>query len=493
MEIPSTSISLPEADRRPRHSAGTICSTPRNFRRTANSQQCCRIDKTVEIRRGRTVGVLMDRQKYTFQAHRFPAPDLAARSAWGRKRFRRMGPLALLVLALCWLAPAAVSAQAQTTHVVQPGETLSEIAKQYGTSTTTLVQLNNLASADVVWAGMEVQLPDLSESDASTPSTGSGQAGSAQESDASTEEAEIVPGAAAQPETMEAPVRLADLAVPIPQRFVDADGAFRYFVEPGDTLSSIADEFRVGVSILVDLNRLSPAQRLTPGESLLIPYSPFGGGRDRTHVVQPGESLGALATRYGTTLDALVARNNIANPSIIAPGVELLVPPPPPVERMSVFPVDADGIQRPLVFPTSDEKWINVDLSEQRVIAYEGSEPVNIFIISSGKAGSPTVTGTFRIWIKTAIQDMWGGDRAAGDYYYLPGVKWVQYFHEDYSFHTAYWHNSFGTPMSRGCINMREADARWLFEWAGPAWDDAGEGWQRPAEDNPGTLVVIHQ
>jgi lipoprotein-anchoring transpeptidase ErfK/SrfK len=84
---------------------------------------------------------------------------------------------------------------------------------------------------------------------------------------------------------------------------------------------------------------------------------------------------------------------------------------------------------------------------------------------------------------------MKGGSRFAGTAYDLPDVPWVQYFHQDYAFHGAYWHNNFGTPMSNGCINMRIWDAKWLFDWAGPTW---GGGWQEATSSNPGTLVIVH-
>lgn len=115
--------------------------------------------------------------------------------------------------------------------------------------------------------------------------------------------------------------------------------------------------------------------------------------------------------------------------------------------------------------PPTTGKWIDVDLSNQTIVAYQGAAPVNMFIMSSGLPNTPTVTGEFRIWAKTPIQDMYGGNRAAGDYYYLEDVQWVQYFHEDYAFHGTYWHNNFGQPMSRSCVNMGNEDAKWLFEW----------------------------
>ena len=63
------------------------------------------------------------------------------------------------------------------------------------------------------------------------------------------------------------------------------------------------------------------------------------------------------------------------------------------------------------------------------------------------------------------MQDMSGGSREAGTYYYQPDVPWVQYFYEDYAIHGAYWHNSFGRPVGQGCINMRVEEAQWLYEW----------------------------
>ncbi len=86
---------------------------------------------------------------------------------------------------------------------------------------------------------------------------------------------------------------------------------------------------------------------------------------------------------------------------------------------------------------------------------------------------------------------MYGGNRASGDYYYLPDVPYVQYFYQGYSFHGTYWHDNFGQPMSRGCVNMRADDARWLFEWAEPtAPADQNQTWAD--DEHPGTLVVVH-
>jgi lipoprotein-anchoring transpeptidase ErfK/SrfK len=167
--------------------------------------------------------------------------------------------------------------------------------------------------------------------------------------------------------------------------------------------------------------------------------------------------------------------------------------PPLPEVKPQIGPPLTYGYHQETELPTTTEKWIDVDLSEQRVVAYEGAKPVRAFIVSTGLPQWPTVTGTFRIRIKTESQTMSGGSKEHGDYYYLPNVQWVQYFYEDYAFHGTYWHNNFGRPMSHGCINMTNEDAKWLFDWAGPTWEEAGPAWQKPTAQNPGTLVVIHE
>jgi lipoprotein-anchoring transpeptidase ErfK/SrfK len=113
------------------------------------------------------------------------------------------------------------------------------------------------------------------------------------------------------------------------------------------------------------------------------------------------------------------------------------------------------------------EKWIDIDLSDQVLTAYQGDTAVRYFTISSGKSSTPTVTGSFRIYSRTELQDMSGGSKAAGDYYFQADVPWVQYFYQDYAIHGAYWHNMFGTPIGHGCINMRVEESRWLYEWTG--------------------------
>ncbi|HEX6462766.1 MAG TPA: L,D-transpeptidase family protein [Candidatus Saccharimonadales bacterium] len=110
--------------------------------------------------------------------------------------------------------------------------------------------------------------------------------------------------------------------------------------------------------------------------------------------------------------------------------------------------------------------WIEIDLSEQRLIMYVDQTPLRSFLISSGTARTPTPIGTFRVHYKTPSQTMTGGSASSGDYYYLPNVKWVSYFAGEAAIHGAYWHNNFGHPMSHGCINMTESAAKIIYDFA---------------------------
>lgn len=109
-------------------------------------------------------------------------------------------------------------------------------------------------------------------------------------------------------------------------------------------------------------------------------------------------------------------------------------------------------------------KWIEVDITKETATMYVGDTPVQSFLISSGKAKTPTEIGEFHIYAKVTSQTMTG--TIAGEYFYLPNVKWVSFFDGDEAFHGTYWHHNFGHPMSHGCINMTEADAKILYDFA---------------------------
>lgn len=124
------------------------------------------------------------------------------------------------------------------------------------------------------------------------------------------------------------------------------------------------------------------------------------------------------------------------------------------------------------------ERWISVNLDEQTVAAYEGGQLVYVTVVSTGRYGVWTQPGTFQVWAKLKRDNMTGGIDEG--FYYLEDVPWVQYFDQARALHGTYWHNQFGTPNSRGCVNLSITDARWFFDFAQEGtrvcvWDPSGE------------------
>jgi len=105
-------------------------------------------------------------------------------------------------------------------------------------------------------------------------------------------------------------------------------------------------------------------------------------------------------------------------------------------------------------------RYLDINLSEQKLYAFEGATLVNQFLISSGIRSHPTPTGEFHIYGKDRYALMDGPD------YYLPNVPFVSWFSGDYSIHGTYWHHNFGHVMSHGCINASTSDAEWVYNWA---------------------------
>lgn len=116
--------------------------------------------------------------------------------------------------------------------------------------------------------------------------------------------------------------------------------------------------------------------------------------------------------------------------------------------------------QAPPVDVDNGAHWIEVNLTQQRLYAYSGDTLVNSFLVSTGLWQTPTVTGTYRVYLKYVSTTM------SGPGYYLTDVPYTMYFYGSYGIHGTYWHNNFGTPMSHGCVNMYTPDAAWLFDFS---------------------------
>jgi hypothetical protein len=149
-----------------------------------------------------------------------------------------------------------------------------------------------------------------------------------------------------------------------------------------------------------------------------------------------------------------------------------------------------------------NERWIDVNLTRQTLVAFEGARPVYASLVSSGRKGKDpldkahdhqTIQGTFRIREKHIAVTMDGDGPAPGDMpYSIEDVPYVMYFDGSYALHGAFWHNNFGRQQSHGCVNLPPLAAKRLFFWADP---QLPQGWHAvlSQKETPGTKVVIHE
>lgn len=126
--------------------------------------------------------------------------------------------------------------------------------------------------------------------------------------------------------------------------------------------------------------------------------------------------------------------------------------------------------------PKRTSRWIEIDLSSQRLYMHDGGKVVATYKVSTGTKSHPTKTGTFKIRAKLRIQNMGNPNLSRAPYYYTKNVPWVMYFNGDQALHGAYWHNNFGRVMSHGCVNLPVNVAKKIYGWA-----------------KTGTTVVVHR
>lgn len=139
-------------------------------------------------------------------------------------------------------------------------------------------------------------------------------------------------------------------------------------------------------------------------------------------------------------------------------------------------------------------KWIDINITKQALVAYEGKTMVYATLVSTGEAGlddpedsTATIRGIYRVDRKFVATTM--DSDAVGEEFELRDVPYVQYFKDGYALHGAYWHDKFGRPKSHGCINLAPEDARRLFFWTDP---QLPPGWHGVREALTGTHIFVH-
>lgn len=143
--------------------------------------------------------------------------------------------------------------------------------------------------------------------------------------------------------------------------------------------------------------------------------------------------------------------------------------------EVAVGDFDGDGKQEIATVPqrvyqselkSQEYKFVEVDLSSQTLKYWQNGRKLGSFLISSGLPKTPTPAGGFKIYKKRPLVRMsWYYGPNNPNNYDLPNVPWVASFSGPYTIHGAYWHNNFGHPMSHGCVNMRNSEAKIVYDF----------------------------
>jgi LysM repeat protein len=250
-------------------------------------------------------------------------------------------------------------------------------------------------------------------------------------------------------------------AVAAPPNHGQVQESVTHTVQRGENLYRIALRYGTTVNAIVAANGLTNPNRIYVGQRLVIPDGTGSAGTTApstttsgTYVVRRGDTLSSIARRFGTTTTSLAQLNGIANPSLIYTG--------------QVLQLSGTGTE-PAPAPSDDGKRIVVDLSEQHLYAYEGSQLVYSFVASSGAAPYYTRTGEFSVLSKipNAYGSSWG--------FWMPhwlGIYWagsaqngIHALPVSASGQTL-WASCLGRPMSYGCIVLGSYEAQLLYNWA---------------------------
>jgi hypothetical protein len=175
---------------------------------------------------------------------------------------------------------------------------------------------------------------------------------------------------------------------------------------------------------------------------------------------------------------------------------EAVVPTPRPATPWGA-PVGAEDTTGKA--PKGRATWIEASIRGGWLIAFEGTRPVFVTLISAGRGGEPqpgkdlietasTPVGTYPITGKFATATM-----EAPNEYIHADVPWAQNFHGPHALHGAYWHDDWGNLKSGGCINVSPLDGKDLFGWTEPAIPEGWHGVRWLPWQGPATLLVVHK
>ncbi|MEJ2208927.1 MAG: LysM peptidoglycan-binding domain-containing protein [Anaerolineae bacterium] len=177
----------------------------------------------------------------------------------------------------------------------------------------------------------------------------------------------------------------------IPGGATGASNSGAYVVRAGDTLYSIATRHGTTAQALAQANGLANANYIYAGQRLTIPGggapagdSSPGSGTSGNYTVRAGDTLASIAYRHGTTIAAIAAANGLANPNYIYPGQTLRIPA-------------AGAAPAPAPAAPAGGRRIVVDLSEQRMYVYQNGQLMWNWVVSTGRPGQETAVGHYKV------------------------------------------------------------------------------------------------
>lgn len=356
-------------------------------------------------------------------------------------------------------APQAQPFQDATTYVVQPGDSLRAIAAQYGVTIGAIVRANNLANPDVIYPGQQLIIPVAAAGATAMP---------APANTATVAPAPIMPADTATlvPASATPAAAVAPTSVPASGTATSpaaaASGPGTHTVQLGDTLEKLARQYGVTTAAIIEANGIRNPDLLWVGQKLIIPASTApkptatqAAAGPTVYVVKSGDTLSQIAQRFGTTVSALVAANGLLSADNITVGTRLVIPKPGDSSGASV-----------LGQPT---KFV-VSISQQRCWLYRGDVVIAKWVCSTGRAGSGTRTGTFRIqskmvkafgstwniWMPYWLGIYWAGASENG----IHGLPW------NAKTGVQVWTGYVGTPITYGCVMLDNVNAKMLYDVA---------------------------
>jgi hypothetical protein len=149
----------------------------------------------------------------------------------------------------------------------------------------------------------------------------------------------------------------------------------------------------------------------------------------------------------------------------------------------------------------ANDKYLIFSITQGTLVAYQGLRPVYATLASPGAGGVPvsgrdpvkhstTPMGIYRVTFKHRAATM-SPETGENRSFWIADVPYTQYFNAPFALHTAYWHESFGEPMSAGCVNLSPRDGKWLFDWTDPKVPDEWNGAAPEGPAGKGTFVIV--